>query len=271
MKLLPKLAIILPLLLANPAESQVDDIVDRICVQKVCTQIEIFKSKTLSKAPVLVLALHGDAPSSRPSYHYDFARSIALTSENVVAVGILRPGYTDDTNRKSDGVRGDTVGDNYDNARVLQIASVIEVLKKAYKPSKVVLAGHSGGAVITAKLIALKPGLVNTAFVISCPCNINAWRSDMYKYNQYAGFKGDLNIVSPINLVNKVRGDTRVSIFVGRSDTITRPYLSEQYYKALSKAGKQAKLFYVDGDHEIFQSKPVLQAVLKEVDRYNKH
>ena len=63
-----------------------------------------------------------------------------------------------------------------------------------------ILAGHSGGSAITASLIALYPHLVDHAVIVSCPCNINAWRKDMYVSSNYDGFKGDLDGISPIDL-----------------------------------------------------------------------
>ena len=66
---------------------------------------------------------------------------------------MLRPGYTDPIGRTSDGVKGDAIGDNYDEKRVNQVAQAITELKKLYSPSKVILVGYSGGAAITTNLI----------------------------------------------------------------------------------------------------------------------
>jgi predicted esterase len=169
----------------------------------------------------------------------------------------------------SDGERGDSVGDNYDNERVFQIADVIEKLKATYKAKAVILTGHSGGAAIAAKLISLRPSITDRAFIVSCPCNINSWRSDMFKLNQYGGFKGDLDISSPIDLVSAVASETKISIYIGRNDNITKPYLSNQYHSALIKAGKISELLTIDGNHEIFQSEPVVQGVINSVNSYN--
>ena len=242
----------------------------RVCLDNICSQIELFKSEQLTESPVLVVSIHGDSPFSRPSYHYRFARRVALESNNVVSVGILRPGYIDDFNRRSDGERGESVGDSYDDKRALQIANAVESLRTAYNARAVVLAGHSGGSAIAAKIIALKPGIADTAFIVSCPCNINSWRADRLRNNQFEGFKGDLKISSPIDLVGMIDSATDIYIYVGERDNITLPYLSEQYYLALIKAGKKARRFIIDGGHEIFQSEPVVQSLLKAVERHNK-
>ncbi len=240
---------------------------DRVCSDTGCLQIKIFKSNGLTDSPKLVFSIHGDAPFGRPSYHYRFAQRIALESRNTVAIGILRPGYTDDFNRTSDGERGETVGDSYDDGRVLHIAEVIRSLTSTLRPETVILAGHSGGAAISAKLIAMQPELADVAFVVSCPCDINAWRADMYERNAFEGFLGDLEISSPVDLVRKISPKTRVYVYVGRQDDITRPHLSRQYHRALLDAGKTAELFTIDGNHEVFLSEPVVQGVLRELKR----
>lgn len=257
------------LFLAGLVKADSEKSANQICIDSICSIVEVFKSKGLTKNPVLVVALHGDAPFVKPSYQYRFAKRIALQGKNVVAVGLLRPGYVDDFNRASDGIRGDTVGDNYDNARVMQVADVIQQLKTIHNAKKVIVAGHSGGSAITAKLIALRPNIVDDAFIVSCPCNINAWRSDMYKKIQYEGFKGNIDISSPVDLVKNIGKDTKVHIFVGKIDDITKPYLSEEYYQALVNAGKIVEKKVIDGHHAIFQNEEVVNATLKVVNSYN--
>lgn len=251
------------------ANAQEEQSKNTICIDQVCSIVETFESNELTDAPVLVVALHGDYPFGRPSYHYRFAKRIAQESKNVIAVGILRPGYTDDFNRTSFGVRGETVGDNYDAARITQIAGVIEQLKETYKARSTVLTGHSGGAAITAKLTSMFPDLAGEAFVVACPCNINAWRADMYEVRQYEGFKGDIGVRSPVDMVDEVSDDMQIHIFVGNNDNNTRPYLSEQYYQALLAAGKKAQMTVLDGRHEIYLSEPVVAAVKKAVAAYS--
>lgn len=55
------------------------------------------------------------------------------------------------------GVKGDTIGDNYDKKWVSKVAQAITELKKLHSLSTVILAGHSGGAAITVNLISLFP------------------------------------------------------------------------------------------------------------------
>lgn len=253
----------------SAVNAQCNDSLNEVSVQGVCTKIKTYKSNKITETPVLVVNLHGDSPFNDPSYHYEFANYIAQHSVNTVSVGMLRPGYTDHLKRTSDGVRGETIGDNYDEPRIHQIAQAIVKLKAIHNSKNVILAGHSGGSVITAKLIALYPKLISHAFIVSCPCNISRWRADMYKSSQYEGFKRSLDTISPIKLVDDVSNETGITLFVGKNDKVTKPYLSNEYFSALKKAGKKVDYHVIDGDHELFLNPVILESVVNIVSTYN--
>ncbi len=232
-----------------------------------CSKIKTYTSKNISEVPVLVIAIHGDSPRKRPIYQYTFAEKLAGRTENTISVGLLRPGYIDKDNRKSDGVKGKAVGDNYDKPRVDQIAEAIYRLKEIYQPSKVILAGHSGGSAISAKIIAMYPDLIDHAFIIACPCDVTDWRRDMLKLTKYKGFRGNIDVVSPINLVSNISEKTKITLFVGKNDKVTKPYLTEKFHQALINYKKQSELFIIDGDHEIFLDDSVLNKVVEATQR----
>lgn len=72
-----------------------------------------YESKVLGAHPVLVVVLHGDGPPPYqfPSYQHVFASKVAAENRNVVAVGLLRPGYTDPQGHHSQGCSGQRDGD----------------------------------------------------------------------------------------------------------------------------------------------------------------
>ncbi len=255
--------------LASPAEAQTHVSPDEISIGNTVTRIKTYQSGGLTERPVLVVALHGDAPFNNPSYQYAFARQIADQAKNTVSIGLLRPGYTDGLGRMSDGIRGETVGDNYDKPRIDQIAAAIQQLGIHYNAGKIILAGHSGGSAITAKIIAAYPALIDHAAIVSCPCNVNAWRSDMYQRSNYEGFNGPLTVVSPIDVADSVSDDVTVSIFVGNNDSTTKKYLSRQYYERLSKLGKKVELHVLDGEHDIFLHRKILNSIIAKIREFN--
>jgi predicted esterase len=257
------------LFLANLVHAGCEDSVNEIFAGNSCTKIKTYKSADVTENPILIVALHGDSPFNNPGYQYRFAKLVANKNSNVISVGMLRPGYTDSLGRTSDGVKGDAIGDNYDKKRVNQIAKAIIKLKKMYSPSKVILAGHSGGAAITANLISLFPLLIDHAFIVSCPCDVNAWREDMFSLTKKPIFKGNIEALSPIDLVEHLSKKTIISIFVGKDDKVARPILSERYKTAATKEGLNVSLEVIDGQHNIFLGSDIINAITEIVSSYN--
>src|SRR5262245_47698998 len=96
----------------------------------------IFTGDKVREKPVLLVVLHGDAPRNpscptrecgEPDYQDAFAAQVAA-GRDVIAVGFLRPGYTDPHGNTSDGERGQTTGDNYNARNTDAIAAAIAAL-----------------------------------------------------------------------------------------------------------------------------------------------
>ena len=264
------ISLFISLSLTQTAFASCDDVLTEVFANGSCTKIKTYKTKELSEKPLLLIALHGDSPFNNPSYQYFFAKKVVSKSSNMIGVGMLRPGYEDQDNRVSDGVRGDAVGDNYDKSRVAQIAEAITKLKQQYQPHKVVLAGHSGGSAITANLTSLYPDLIDHAVIVSCPCDVKQWREDMFALTKEPVFNKAIGFLSPADLVDSISEQTKVSMFVGADDPVTKPYLSKAYRELLRKKGNDVSLEVVEGKHDIFLSAPVVKSVVDLIDDYNK-
>jgi poly(3-hydroxybutyrate) depolymerase len=105
---------------------------------------EIYTSPQLSAHPILMVVLHGDLPNPRPSYQYALAQLVtqgvaavampdavrarlgkSAVVDDVVAVGVLRPGYTDGKGDRSDGDMGMAALDNFTPEVTDAIATVV--------------------------------------------------------------------------------------------------------------------------------------------------
>ncbi|MCL1127886.1 alpha/beta hydrolase family protein [Shewanella surugensis] len=219
----------------------------------------------VQRQPCLVIAIHDDAPFGTVSYHNTFAKKVSGLAVNVVAVGLLRPGYKDERGRKSNGRKGWAVGDNYDRKRIEQIVVGIRILQQRYRPIKTIVAGHSGGAAITAKMLAYYPDLMDSALIVSCSADINAWRKDMLKLRSSLLFFGKIACTSPLDLVKTISNKAQIHVICGAEDEVTRPYLSERYVTKLIQAGKQVHYDVITGDHDIFLHPFVLASVAKHI------
>lgn len=234
---------------------------------------KIYKSAKVSDHPILVLVLHGDllAPGSPPTYHYAFARRVAEQMDDVIAAALLRPGYADDDGDRSEGKQGMRTGDNYTPDVVDAVAQAVRALKTRFLPAATVLAGHSGGAAIAGDLLGRHPSEVNAALLVSCPCDLSAWRKHMIKYYfPKVGpfsllFLAPVKSLSPIELAGRVPASVRVRMVVGREDPVAPPELTREYAEALRRRGVDAAVEVAPGLEHNILLEPVVFEQLKRL------
>ena len=225
---------------------------------------EIYPSTPRSVRPVLVIVLHGDLFNPTPSYQYAFAQ--ALTQgfdapampdrvrarlgvqpriDGVVAAGLLRPGYTDNTGDRSDGNRGDARGDNYTADVTADVATAVRVLKERFMARRVVLVGHSGGATIAALVLGRYSDVADAALLVACAC-------------------GSTRSLQPLNLASGIRRDVIVRLLVGEEDEVTLADVSFRYAEALQKRGVDARVIVLPGlGHNIMFTPPVFAEITR--------
>lgn len=210
--------------------------------------------------PVLVVVLHGDLP--RPSYHYKFAQKAAAEINNVVIAALLRSGYTDAMGDRSDGEMGQYDGDNYTPQVVDAVADAIKQLQQKFQPVRTVMVGHSGGSAITGVVLGRWPQLVDAALMVSCPCDVPAWRRHMFEVQKTRIWLEPVKSLSPLDLAGKVSHTVRVRMLVGSDDPVAPPEFSQEYADALRKQGNDVKLTVLPGlKHNILLDPKVLEAL----------
>jgi predicted esterase len=173
---------------------------------------------------------------------------------------LVRPGYTDDDGDTSDGVKGNTTGDNYTPEVLNQMDAAIRQLKSQLHPSAVVLVGHSGGAAISADLIARDNGLARAALLLSCPCDVPAWRKHMNTLRPNPLWDEPVMSISPMGVVSEVSPKTQIWMMVGDKDDIAPPEFTGRYAAALRKHGIEPHVTILPGrSHNIIFDTAVIQ------------
>ncbi len=221
---------------------------------------QVFARENVSAHPILVVILHGDIPDPRPDYQYLAAKAITLgwpedtkrsdtlrdalgkdwNDDDVVAAGILRPGYTDPSGDRSSGDMGRALGDNYTPEVVDAIADATRQLREIYSARAVVLVGHSGGGAIVADVLGRHPNLAEGALLVGCGCDPEAWRHRM-RARLPIGNEPNPSLL-PLTLVGQVRPETVVRLVVGSEDDVVMPAASRRYAEALQGHGVDAQL-----------------------------
>ena len=222
----------------------------------------VYTGTTTSKSPVLVLVLHGDLPEPAPSYQYEFAKLVATKLENVVAAGMLRPGYRDPTGDQSAGDMGRAVADNYTPEVVDAVAVAARELSDAHHARAFVLVGHSGGGAIVADVLGRHPGLARGAVLVGCGCDPSAWRARRRAETGNPMFDGPTRSLLPLNLARDVARGTVVRMVVGEDDDVAPPADSHAYATALRERGIDVSVDVVPGlGHNILFAPRVFDAL----------
>ncbi len=237
----------------------------------------IYQSARLSSHPTLVVVLHGDLLGFRqipPStYHYVFADAATRKIEDVVVAAVLRPGYRDHSGERSDGNAGLATGDNYTPEVVDAVGAVIAQLKARFHPAHTVLVGHSGGAAITGDLLGRLPAAVDGALLVSCPCELAAWRRYMMrKQNNNPIWSMPIHSLSPQELASKVSPGEHVTVLVGAEDDVAPPWMSRRYAQALKEHVRHVNLTIAPGlGHEILLEPVTYEALNGLVESLRRH
>jgi predicted esterase len=225
---------------------------------------KVYESAGRGASPILVVVVHGDSPSQSQTYQYQFAKAAAAAIPDAVVAAVLRPGY-DDGEERSDGMRGETTGDNYTPEVLDAVATAISELKARYQPRRLVLVGHSGGSAIVGSLIGQRGGIANAALLVSCVCDLEAWRKHMQATKGGKIWERPVRSLSPLALVNGISASTRVSMLVGSDDETTPPSLTEAYAAALRDRGIPVDVMVAPGlQHNILLT-PVALERLKQI------
>ena len=233
----------------------------------------IYKGSATSPSPVLVLVLHGDLPDPPPSYQYEFARAVTDRTEkaiatDVVAAGVLRPGYRDPTGDRSSGDMGGAVADNYTPEVIDAVFRAARELANIYNARATVLVGHSGGAAITADLLGRYPDVAQGAVLVGCGCDPPAWRRARRAQTGNPVFDGPTRSLLPLDLAQAVAPKTIVRLIHGKDDDVAPSAYSLAYAMALREHGIDVSVDVVSGlGHNILFAPPVFDTVAEVLMR----
>lgn len=209
----------------------------------------------------LLVVLHGDAPTEKPGYQYDFARTLAARIPESRVVALLRPGYEDPDGNRSPGDRGLTTGDNYTLDRLDAVSDSLRRLRARYPHARLILIGHSGGAAMAADLAGTRPELIDGLLLAACPCSLPEWRQHMKARMPSAPFDQPVRSLDPLQTVGGAPLDLRAALIVGADDPITPPKFSRAYAEALALRGIATDYRVLPGKgHEILDDPEVLSA-----------
>ena len=206
--------------------------------QRHCFAVKTFPAA--AGADVLFVVLHGDLSRGGPA-DYIFPVGEFIAQRGMPAVVLMRPGYTGDgrssTGRPTRSQRRDEV---YRESEIASIGTAVAALKEYHGVERVVMVGHSGGALISGVLLGRNPDLVDAAVLVACPCDVSRWRRT--RSRQPLPFAQ-----SPHRWLNQVAKDARIFAIAGSEDDNTHPDLARDYVDKAKARGIRAEFVLVPG------------------------
>ena len=224
----------------------------------------------------LIVFLHGDGSPNSPTpgiprkSQIRFAKELINDNNNIFL--FARPGYfirergSSEEDRYSSGprnaIKSTVVNYSWKNFQIL--APALKNLRKYYKPEKLILIGHSGGAYQGGTIHGKVPGLVDINILISCPCDweIRKKLSNGKKWETKSQLK-ELKKNSPSFNYKNIDLKSLNILIVGKDDKNTAPGVSKYYYDLLKKKKLQVELHIIDGGHGL-RSMPTVGSIIKE-------
>lgn len=204
-----------------------------------CFAIKTFLPQSGS-AKTLVVVLHGDLSRGGVA-DYIFKVAQVAAEAGAIGVAMMRPGYTGDDRRSSGTASRDQSRDDiYRASDTDSMATAVRSLKKHHGVSRVVMAGHSGGAAIAGVMLGRSAPLVDAVVLISCPCDVPRWRDARHR-------KPLANAESPIDHLKSVPKTARIFALTGERDSNTFPWLGRDYVNRAKSIGLAADFIEIPG------------------------
>lgn len=214
-----------------------------------------------SGTEAVVVLLHGDVSKGGPAdYLYGTAGEFAAAYPQATVYAVLRPGYGDRDGQTSAGWNN-LRRDHYTAENNDLVAQALAAVKRPGR--RLIVMGHSGGAAQLGVIIARYPGLVDTAVLVACPCDIGRWREEN-------GRRPWSQSQSPQAFAADVPPATRVVAVTGDKDTNAFPALARDYVATLQAKGVDAQFVPIaDAAHDFSTglARPVMALVAQEVLR----
>lgn len=147
--------------------------------------------------------------------------------------------------------------------------------KKKSEIKRLAVAGHSGGAAITANIMARSSKLIDSALLVSCPCGVEKWRKNMFELTANKIFQKPIDTLSSIEHVKGISDQIDIVMIAGNEDEVAPPYLSENYREKALKSDKSIRLVRLENKgHEVFLNPKVFtelaSMIYKSIDNTGK-
>ena len=208
-----------------------------------CFAIDALRAApSLSGQPVVVF-IHGDGGPG--DYRKDYWNQIdALDDAKLNPIVLVRPGYRLPNGDETTGYARNSF-DNYTPEIVAGIAEALMAFRAHHKPSRLILMGHSGGAMIAGIIGGRHPGAADAAVLVGWGCDTTEWRqwriASAGRRGQWVYSLSARDFIDAVPLTMKLRAIT------GAQDSNTKSEFGRDCVQRLQARGVNATFQEVPG------------------------
>jgi len=242
-----------------------DDFKNFVKTSDGCFAIDFIQNTDPAGKP-LVIFIHGDGGPIRRSteaYRENYADQFSLLRNAGFNIAIiLRPGHRLPDWSQTSGYPT-TKNDNYTGGIIAGISEAMGRLREHYKPSKMVLLGHSGGAMISGIIAGRHPGTADAAVLVAWGCNTREWRQ--WRIDS-KGRRGQwYDSLSAHDFLDGIPKDMRVIAITGADDSNTKPSFAKDCTAQMKSLGLNVDMRVIDGRNHsnMFATSDVTDAVIE--------
>ena len=258
------LAVLVPIS-STGARTCSNDIKERVRGGHGCFVIHSVGSPDIRAGEPLVVAIHGDGEITREGRYRRGYRHLFRNRRDrgINAIAIARPHFSVMTGQTM-GIWGNYGRDAYTSETVDGLAAALKGLKEHYRPYRLILVGHSGGAMISGILLGRHPGLAEDAVLVAWGCDTYTWRQ---RRIESAGRRGQWTQRLPArDHIPEIPVDSvKVVAVTGDRDNNTLPMFGQECIDKMKARGIDARFELVEdrGHVSILASHAVIHAVME--------
>lgn len=199
---------------------------------------------SVPSAKTLIVMLHGDGEGRLNQRQIDrwIVLGGALQAPERNVLFMIRPGYQSPVGSSSGWAN--PRDDDYTPENMARVAGALSVLREKYKPDRLILVGHSGGAATSSIVLGKHPGVADAALLLGCPCDVPPWRDHR---NAQRGRVGGWTSLNPLSFITGIPANTPVLAATGAQDDNTLPEFAKRWAETASARGVKARFEEVLG------------------------
>lgn len=184
----------------------------------------------------IIILVHGvwDEGSNTLGRYAPFAETMNLNTD-LTTIAIALPGYAkSSTNNLLSLASKKKKNQAATKEYVMFLGNVVKALKKKYEAKTVTYVGHSAGARMGATLTGFEPDLIQNIALVG-------GRYEVRDENKGKGF------ISFNNVIDKTNKNINFLFVYGTEDKISKPEVTQKFFKVAQAKGLKAKLVKVEG------------------------